>query len=106
MEGETTPGLATIYRVGYVCLLVVSLASFFSLFEPDSPRPKRMKTKRGSSTQRMEEQNWPMLLTFASTTKKKKADTVGVSEGLVGGEEISKKTSNEEGSDPQVITKV
>jgi len=101
MDGESPLGIATIYRVGYVCLLVVSLASFLSIFEPDNPTPKRTKTQK----KRVEEQVWPMFLTFTSTATKRKADTVGVSEGLVGGDNKEIKKADDDVPDPQVITR-
>lgn len=94
MDLVDLPNLSTVQRIGYVCLLVVSLASFLSIFEPDNPKP-RNKKKANISQKKDLNQNWPMFLTFNSTTKRKKADTT-VNEGIIGGETPASKISKDE----------
>jgi len=85
--------LSTVYRMGYVCLLVVSVASFLSLFEPDTPIPK--KKKSGKRPKPDIRQSWPMLLNFNAKTKKNSADTE-INEGLRGGQVSPVKLSKEQ----------
>jgi hypothetical protein len=68
---------ATVYRIGALCLVVMSAASFFSIFEDDERR-KRKRKKRTMEIQKKTKENflqmsWPMLLTAQTTTTKGKA---------------------------------
>jgi len=94
MESEISR-LSSVYRMGYVCLLVVSVASFLSLFEPDTPRPKNKKgvKKRKSDIT----QTWPMVFNLSAKTKKNSADTE-VSDGLRGGQISPVKLAKEQNS--------
>jgi len=77
MDISEVSRLGILYRVGYAGILLLSIASFFSLFEDDSSKKSRPEKKKKPDIR----STWPLYSSFNANTEKSEI----INDGLKGG---------------------